>query len=473
MGQRDNHHGNGEDRYFVGYKWTVPENLVHNKCSIRIRYNITSTDYEAWNVDEESKIVNERLSRYPMKKSGCYDLGKDDSAIISGRWVKDVVGETGFENALEVNPRPKHWDGRIKMSRSDINSDVWRIQTLKEWGWQWVGWRDSGFAGRKVQVSFDVKFAKKPNKGHYGMKFYGKLVNDWVDDAKVGEWKSVTIDEVMPRHDDGDHVIFIFDGVKVDLEVRGFKICVIDEFEGRINPFHSFQDDFGWDAYTARSRGYEHRNDARLQIFEDIPMRLRSAYNTDQLGRVFEDRSHKIEFRQVPDDVKAELEKGSKLYNINARGKIGNNVEVYPAFEYDFVPSRLEANQGDFIHIQWSGSNTNDRGDDHSQVDENGNTVGWLQGKDRHNMVMIDDFGDVKPSEDLEKLGEILGLSSDDLMKLAFDGVVGGDNESLQSAGAYFDLGIRKLDKKGKAMFMSTVNNRFGVRTQKGKVIVN
>merc|ERR1711976_761982 len=114
-------------------------------------------------------------------------------------------------------------------------------------------------------------------------------------------------------------------------------------------------------------------------------------------------------------------EKGSQLYNINARGKIGNNVEVYPAFEYDFVPSRLEANQGDFIHIQWSGSNTNDRGNDHSQVDENGNTVGWLQGKDRHNMVMIDDFGDVKPSEDLEKLGEILGLSGDDLMKLAVE----------------------------------------------------
>jgi len=133
----------------------------------------------------------------------------------------------------------------------------------------------------------------------------------------------------------------------------------------------------------------------------------------------------------------------------------------------------LEAKKGDYVHIQWSGSNTNDRGNDHSQVDENGNTVNWLQGKDRHNMVAIDELGDVKPTEDLQKLSSILGLGASDAMRLAFDGVSGGDNEYLQSAGAYFDLGLRQLNKEGKFMFLSTVNNRFGVRSQKGKVIVN
>merc|ERR1711976_110620 len=124
--QRDNHHGNGDDRYFVGYKWTVPENLVHNKCSIRIRYNITSTDYEAWNVDSESKIINDRLAQTYSDKKGCYNLAEDqESAIISGRWVRDVVGENGVENSLEINPRPNNWDQRIKMTRDSLDSNVW------------------------------------------------------------------------------------------------------------------------------------------------------------------------------------------------------------------------------------------------------------------------------------------------------------------------------------------------------------
>ena len=77
------------------------------------------------------------------------------------------------------------------------------------------------------------------------------------------------------------------------------------------------QDDFDFSAYTARKRGYEHRNDARLQIFDSIPMRLRSAYNTDQLGRVFEDRSHQIEFVELPQEIKQDMhENNKKLYNI-------------------------------------------------------------------------------------------------------------------------------------------------------------
>ena len=46
--------------------------------------------------------------------------------------------------------------------------------------------------------------------------------------------------------------------------------------------------------------------------------------------------------------------KGTKSYNLNARGKIGSKVEVYAAFEYDVVPSCLGANLGDYVHIQFS-----------------------------------------------------------------------------------------------------------------------
>jgi plastocyanin len=202
-------------------------------------------------------------------------------------------------------------------------------------------------------------------------------------------------------------------------------------------------------------------------------MKLASAYNTDQLGRVFEDRSHEIRFVQLPANIKQDItDNNKKVYNLNARGKIGNNVEVYPAFEYDFAPSRLVAEEGDYLHIQWSGSNTNDLSNDHSQTEENGDTVRVLRGKDRHNMVAIDSMGAIRPTSDLEKLSSLLGLSAVDSMSLAFSGVHGGDNEYLQSSGAYFDLGVKKLEEQGKHMFMSAINNSHGMRTQKGKVIV-
>ena len=625
--QRDNHHGNGDFRYFVGYKWTVPEHLVHSSCAVRIRYNMTSSDYDAWSIDREAKERNERLEYTPRVHEGkCYGLG-EGPARIAGTWFSDL--DIDFDKTLQIKQRT---DNRIKLTRNDTESEVWRVRTGTHWGHQWVGWRSSFFRNKNVTVSFDVKFAIKPTTGHYGMKFMGKLVNGWVAEAPIGEWYHVELNEILPAWGDGDAVLLIFDGASVDFEMRhfqlrlnfapdddvvyglgtgpaiisglwfdrldydmdtvlyineraddrlvltrndtesdiwnvqvnnrggwqwfgwadmnlrnkkvkvsfdvkfitkpttghygmkfmgklvndwvaeaplgewyhveleeilprwggdgdniimifdhdsvdydlrGFQICVEDELALHGNPYSSMQDDLDWDPYQARERGYQHKNDARLQIFEKYPMRLRSAYNTDQLGRVFEDRSHKLEFVQLPEEIKRDMTlNNKKLYNINARGKIGNNVEVYPAFEYDFVPSRVVANKGDYIHIQWSGSNSNDHNNDHSQTDSQGRTVPVLRGKDRYNMVAIDDMNAIRPTRDLEKLSSLLGLSALDAMKLAFSGVKGGDNEYLQSAGAYFDLGPRKLTEPGKHMFMSTNNNAHGVRNQKGKIVV-
>ena len=62
-----------------------------------------------------------------------------------------------------------------------------------------------------------------------------------------------------------------FDHVSVDFDLKDFQICVEDELALFGNPYSSMQDDFDWDPNDARLRGYEDRNDARLQIFEKIP----------------------------------------------------------------------------------------------------------------------------------------------------------------------------------------------------------
>jgi len=52
------------------------------------------------------------------------------------------------------------------------------------------------------------------------------------------------------------------------------------------------------------------------------------------------------------------------------------------ATEYDFVPNRLEVDTQTLVHIQWAGSNTNDK-----------NNAGQGEaGTDRNNMVSVDNI---------------------------------------------------------------------------------
>jgi len=117
--------------------------------------------------------------------------------------------------------------------------------------------------------------------------------------------------------------------------------------------------------------------------FEGIQL----AVNTAQFGRTFQDRSHVFYIRSRPTTIPPE----AKIYNLNVRGKRGNIVQTFPATEYDFMPTRLQVKKGDYVHVQWTGSNTHKNGNPAGDG-QDGDAGEGKEATDRHNMCQLLDF---------------------------------------------------------------------------------
>jgi hypothetical protein len=226
---------------------------------------------------------------------------------------------------------------------------------------------------------------------------------------------------------------------------------------------------------------------------------LRLAIDTSQFARTFQDRSHLFFITGLP------LGHVGPIYNLMVRGKRGNIVDTYPAVEYDFTPNQLSLNLGDWVHFQWTGcdTNPNDAGEGRASTDRSNFVVskdgdtGAGRGNYPKSIDKIDIFGDPNTKE-----------ASELVFKMAFINQYGGkqckdqselnccytkeqlDNKHTNNNGEkeqdvqncfilngnnanYFDGGLVKMIKAGTFNYMSTRNNNFTNRSQKGVINVS
>lgn len=182
------------------------------------------------------------------------------------------------------------------------------------------------------------------------------------------------------------------------------------------------------------------------------------ATNTAQFGRTFQDRSHVFSLRQRP----AELDADVPIYNLNVRGKRGNIVQTYPAVEYDFIPADLIVQENEFVHFQWTGSNSND----------NNNDGQGQRGTDRSNIVQIDTRNKNYP-------GQLDNHTLWDRNMSNWAGVVkefatlSQNDDELDDAAPYFDGGVISMKATGIHHYMCSRNNNFTNRSQKGSLQVD
>jgi hypothetical protein len=234
-----------------------------------------------------------------------------------------------------------------------------------------------------------------------------------------------------------------------------------------------------------QSREYVLKNNPSVDIFGDIInagsrgyLKLQMNINTNQFARTFQDRSFRWALRENSMEC-------TRTHNLQVRGKRGNIVQTYPGTEYDFVPEVLMAQDGDCVHFQWTGSNTN----------PNNNAGQGRAGTDRHNVVQLKapvyeegqptndplvtygQYGSSFPTPNIKE-DNFLGFSDADVERLAIlssaeGGAFGGELSELDDAGTYFDLGVRRINKQGVFHYMSTRNNNFSNRGQKAKIVVS
>jgi len=203
------------------------------------------------------------------------------------------------------------------------------------------------------------------------------------------------------------------------------------------------------------------------------------AIDTSQIGRTWQDRSYvfHIKSRTLP--------AATNIYNLGVKGKRGNDIQVYPAEQYAYSPSKLYVNVGEYVHFQWTGCDTNPAGNAGEGTDQT----------DRSNIIQISDPANNVPANDPWLASNPALFQSAALRSqfaflnqancLTYSELAAKNNNNVNSmeqdiqncmklnyANGYFDGGLVKMNTTGSFWFMSSRNNNFSNRGQKGNIIV-
>jgi len=225
------------------------------------------------------------------------------------------------------------------------------------------------------------------------------------------------------------------------------------------------------------------KNDGIVYV-DGLPHEL--ATDTTQYGRTFQDRSYMFHISNRPGGVPSL----AKIYNLNYRGKRGNIVETYPATEYDFVPKSLSVFNQDYIHFQWTGCDENPAGNAGEGTDQT-DRVNIVQTDGDKNLPATDDWVSSNTpmfeSKSLRQYMAMLGqpvnnpnlcLNYTELLAQNGGNTNNADQDKrncmkLNAAGPYFNGGLVQMNKTATFHYISTRNNNFTNRDQKGTLYVN
>jgi hypothetical protein len=212
-----------------------------------------------------------------------------------------------------------------------------------------------------------------------------------------------------------------------------------------------------------------------VSIQEGDNPKMGMAYNTNQVGRTFEDRSYVFTVLKKPGNF--------QVVNFGYRGCRGNIVQCYPAVEYDFVQNDLTIDENTRLHIQFVGS-------DFTANRDPNNGEGW-RFSSRTNMMQS---RDAQINFPLPVESATMWKDKETSLAFAYVGMdlskcnraLEGDNSNtanndpnncakLNPAPARWELPNRDPEqnglvtfKKGTYHYLSTRNNNFSNRSQKG-----
>jgi hypothetical protein len=202
---------------------------------------------------------------------------------------------------------------------------------------------------------------------------------------------------------------------------------------------------------------------------------VRLALDTSQLPRTFEDRSYTFDIITPPSDILG------RIFNVNVMGKRGNIAQIRNCIEYDFVPNNLTIYDDDYLHFQWVGS-------DYNPLNNDGE---GRNGTDRSNIVVITDYFGFKNSQNntfipRDLIDAFVFLFQDNSYCYNITDLIQNNKIKntqdirncalLNNASVYFNVRIFNISignaSRRTYLYMSTRNNNFSNRNQKGVINV-